>query len=185
MIAGSARGRKLVAPDGDTVRPTKDIVKEAVFSALDARGALVDMAVLDLFAGTGALAIEALSRGAERAVLVERERTALAAIAQNVETLGFGDRVRVIASDVATTLRAPQPPEAPFDLVFVDPPYGMDDADVTAVLAGLDAPGWLADDAIVSVERPARHHIVAPTRVANRLGPEFGDTLDVPVCWSH
>ncbi len=74
VIAGTARGRKLVAPPGDRVRPTKDMVREAMFSALDARGALVDASVLDLFAGTGALGIEALSRGAARAVFVERER---------------------------------------------------------------------------------------------------------------
>ncbi len=182
VIAGSARGRKLVAPAGDAVRPTKDIVREAMFSALGARGALVDAAVLDLYAGTGALAIEALSRGATRAVVVERDRSALAAIAQNVATLGFGDRVRVIAADVAATLRGPQPPEAPFDLVFVDPPYGVPDADVTAVLAGLDVPGWLADDAIVSVERPARHAVVLPSGWRTGWEREFGDTL-ASFCW--
>ncbi len=183
MIAGTARGRKLVAPAGDAVRPTKDMVREAMFSALDARGALADASVLDLFAGTGALAIEALSRGAAHAVLVERDRSALAAIAENVETLGFDDRIRVVAADVGATLRAPQPPrEAPFDLVFVDPPYGVPDADVTAVLAGLDAPGWLADDAIVTVERPARHAVVLPPGWRTGWEREFGDTL-TSFCW--
>ena len=77
MIAGEARGRKLVAPEGEAVRPTKDMVREAQFSALDARGAIVDAQVLDLYAGSGALGIEALSRGAARATFVERDRDAL------------------------------------------------------------------------------------------------------------
>jgi 16S rRNA (guanine966-N2)-methyltransferase len=182
VIAGSARGRKLVAPAGDQVRPTKDIVREAMFSALDARGALVDASVLDLYAGTGALAIEALSRGAARAVLVERDRSALAAIAENLETIGFGDRVRVAATDVGATLRGPQPSGAPFDLVFVDPPYGTPDPDVTAVLAALDAPGWLAEDAIVTVERPARHAVALPPGWRTGWEREFGDTL-ASFCW--
>jgi len=182
VIAGSARGRKLVSPPGDSVRPTKDIVREAMFSALDARGALVDAHVLDLYAGTGALACEAVSRGAARAVIVERDRTAVAAITANVETLGFGDRTRIVGADVGATLRAPRPPEAPFDLVCVDPPYGTPDEEVTAVLAALDGPGWLADDAIVTVERPARHPVVLPPGWRTGWEREFGDTL-ASFCW--
>src|SRR5882762_5905261 len=100
VIAGSARGRRLIAPEGESVRPTKDIAREAMFSALDARGALDGAAVLDLYAGTGALAIEALSRGAAAAVLVERDRAALAAIEANLEVLSDGERVDVVARDV-------------------------------------------------------------------------------------
>ena len=158
VIAGSARGRKLAAPPGDRVRPTKDMVREAMFSALDARGALVDATALDLYAGTGALGIEALSRGATRAVFVERDRAALDAISTNVAALRLGDHVRVVADDV-------------------DPPYDTTDEDVTALLEALDAPGWLAPDAIVSVERPARHPVVVPHGWRTGWERAFGDTL--------
>ena len=177
VIAGSARGRKLAAPPGDRVRPTKDMVREAMFSALHARGALVDAKVLDLFAGTGALGIEALSRGATRAVLVERDRAALDAISTNVVTLRLGDRARVVADDVGRFLRGPLPAGTPFDLVLLDPPYDTTDEDVTALLEALDAPGWLAPDAIVSVERPARHPVVVPHGWRTGWERAFGDTL--------
>jgi 16S rRNA (guanine966-N2)-methyltransferase len=181
VIAGSARGRKLAAPLGDRVRPTKDMVREAMFSALDARGALVDATVLDLFAGTGALGIEALSRGARRAVLVERDRAALDAISTNVATLRLGDRARVVPDDVARFLRGPLP-GTPFDLALLDPPYDTTDEDVTALLTALAAPGWLAPDAIVSVERPARHPVVVPNGWRTGWERAFGDTL-LTFCW--
>src|SRR5258705_2984943 len=108
VIAGHARGRRLVAPPGDRVRPTKDIARESMFSALVARGALDGAAVLDLYAGTGALAIEAMSRGAATAVLVEWDRSALEAIRTNVQVLPVdvpgaaptGARVAVVDRDV-------------------------------------------------------------------------------------
>ncbi len=177
VIAGSARGRRLVTPAGDHVRPTKDMVREAMFSALDARGALVGASVLDLFAGSGALAIEALSRGAERAVLVERDRAALHAITTNVTTLGLDERARVVASDVARFLAGPPPAEAPFDLVVADPPYDAPDPAVTAMLEALGAPGWLAADALVSVERPPRHPVEMPPGWSRGWERVFGDTL--------
>ncbi len=180
MIAGSARGRRLVAPEGDQVRPTKDIAREAMFSALDARGALDEAVVLDLYAGTGALAIEALSRGAAGAVLVERDRSALQAIRTNLQVLvaDASERVpaEVVARDVGRYL-AGGPPPVPFDVVFVDPPYATSDEDVTALLAALTAPGWLAAGAIVSVERPYRHPVVAPAGLSNGWARTFGDTL--------
>lgn len=189
MIAGSARGRRLVAPAGDQVRPTKDIAREAMFSALDARGALDDAIVLDLYAGTAALAIEALSRGAAAAVLVERDRAALEAIRTNLQVLqanpsanpstnpSMRPRVDVVARDVGRFLAAGPPPDAPFDLVFVDPPYDTADEDVTEVLASLMAPGWLAPGAIVSVERPVRHPVVVPAGLSTGWERTFGDTL--------
>ncbi len=144
VIAGSARGRRLIAPEGDQVRPTKDIAREAMFSALGARGALDGAAVLDLYAGTGALAIEALSRGAAEAVLVERDRAAVDAIRANIEVLSDDEPIVVVAGDVTRFLASDPPAEAPFDLVFVDPPYRTPDEDVTDLLAALAAPGWLS-----------------------------------------
>ena len=178
VIAGSARGRRLVAPEGDQVRPTKDIAREAMFSALDARGALDDATVLDLYAGTGALAIEALSRGAAAAVLVERDRAALDADPRQSPGARPGTARRsvaavdVVARDVGRFLAGGPPPDAPFDLVFVDPPYDTPDEEVTALLASLLAPGWLALGSIVSVERPVRHPVVVPPGLSNRLGAD-------------
>jgi 16S rRNA (guanine966-N2)-methyltransferase len=177
VIAGSARGRRLVVPEGDRVRPTKDIVREAVFSALDARGAIDRAHVLDLYAGSGALAIEALSRGATDAVVVERGRAALHAINANLHMLGLGDRASVLASDVARTLRDPPPPTAPFDLVFADPPYDTTDDAIAAMLEALASPGWLATDAIVVIERPAKHPVPAVEGWRTEWERQFGDTL--------
>jgi 16S rRNA (guanine966-N2)-methyltransferase len=177
VIAGSARGRRLVAPEGDQVRPTKDIAREAMFSALDARGALDETRVLDLYAGTGALAIEALSRGAAAAVLVEWDRSALAAIRENLEVLEPGTATEVVARDVGRFLAAGPPAGDPFDLVFMDPPYETPDDVITDQLATLTAPGWLAPGAIVSVERPRRHPVVAPPGLSNGWERTFGDTL--------
>ena len=177
VIAGELRGRRLVAPAGEAVRPTKDIVREAVFSALDARGAIRDAAVLDLYAGTGALAIEALSRGAARAVLVERDAAALAAIAQNVDQLDLASRTRVTRLDVGRFLAGPPPPEAHFGLVLADPPYDTSDAAAGALVAALAVPGWLAPGAIVAVERPARGGIDVPDGFRACWERTFGDTL--------
>jgi 16S rRNA (guanine966-N2)-methyltransferase len=198
VIAGSARGRRLVAPEGDSVRPTKDIAREAMFSALDARGALDGAHVLDLYAGTGALAIEALSRGAATAVLVEQDRAALAAIRTNLQVLepglpilepglrsagsasgraGTGSRAEVVARDVRRFLAAGPPERAPFDLVFVDPPYETADDIISEQLGALMGPGWLASGAIVSVERPRRHPVVPPPGVSTGWVRTFGDTL--------
>jgi 16S rRNA (guanine966-N2)-methyltransferase len=176
VIAGSARGRRLSVPPGDDVRPTQDRVREAMFSALDARGAIVDAAVLDLYAGTGALAIEALSRGATSAVLVERSRTAAASARLNVETTGFAAVARVETRDVASFLAAP-PREAPFDLVLCDPPYDVAEEELAAVLDALARPQWVASDGLVVVEGPARSNVTS--RDGLRVGWErrFGDTL--------
>ncbi len=124
VISGELRGRRLVAPRGWKVRPTSDRVREAIFSALGAK--VADARVLDLYCGTGALAIEALSRGAARATLVDRDtRPALG----NVERLGLRDRVELVRADAGRWLAsAPAGPDVPlFDLVFVDAPYRLAD----------------------------------------------------------
>lgn len=177
VIAGTARGRRLVAPEGDHVRPTKDIAREAMFSALDARGALDDANVLDLYAGTGALAIEALSRGAATAVLVEQDRGALVAIRANLEVLEPETVTVVVARDVGRFLAAAPASTGPFDLVFVDPPYETPDEVISEQLGALLAAGWLAPGAIVSVERPRRHPVEPPAGLSKGWERTFGDTL--------
>ncbi len=120
VVAGKVGGRRLVAPAGSAVRPTSDRVREAVFSSLEAMGAVQGARVLDLFAGTGALAIEALSRGASSAVLVEPDRTARGAVAQNLSSTGLEAEAQVVASEALAFLGRTTDR---YDLVLADPPY--------------------------------------------------------------
>ncbi len=121
VIAGEAGGRILKAPGGRGTRPTTDRVKESLFSIIAAY--LPKAAVLDLYAGTGALALEALSRGAASAVLVESEREATACIRRNCEIAGYAERCRVLRMPVAAALPLLAREGSPFDLIFMDPPY--------------------------------------------------------------
>jgi len=121
VVSGSHGGRTLRVPDGSDTRPTTDRVREAVFNALFSLGALADARVLDLFAGSGALGIEALSRGAVHATFVEQAPAALAAVRHNLETLGLTDRATVVAGDGRAFLTRHER----FDLVLLDPPYGF------------------------------------------------------------
>jgi 16S rRNA (guanine966-N2)-methyltransferase len=121
VVSGELGGRRLVTPAGTSTRPTTDRVREAIFNSLGSSGVLEGAVVADLFAGSGAVGIEALSRGAERCVFVERDRAALRALADNLDALDLGDRAKVLASDVmsvAGTIDA--------DIVFADPPYDFD-----------------------------------------------------------
>jgi 16S rRNA (guanine966-N2)-methyltransferase len=176
IIAGRARGRRLAVPPG-AVRPTKDMVREAVFSALSARNAIVDASVLDLYAGSGAYGIEAISRGAARALFVESERAAAATIEQNLATVGFDADGRVVHSRVGTFVGGPLPASGPVDLVFADPPYDVADDEVVALLGALTTPGWLAPDAVVVLERPTGAAIEPPTGLRATWERTFGDTL--------
>ena len=149
VIAGSARGRRLQVPDGTTTRPTSDRAREGLFSSLLSLLDLEDARVLDLFAGSGALGLEALSRGAGSATLVENDPDAVAVLRANVEHLGL-PRAFVVAQPVERFLAVDAEPR--YDLALVDPPY---DDDVVPVL-DLLVP-WLAADAVVAVERRTRN----------------------------
>jgi 16S rRNA (guanine966-N2)-methyltransferase len=122
VVAGEFRGRRLTAPAGGTTRPTTDKVREAVFNALASLDVIVDARVADLYAGSGALGIEALSRGAAHCTFVERDRAALAAIEANIATLAIRDRSRVLVADGIAAAR-----QLDVDVAFADPPYGFDD----------------------------------------------------------
>ncbi len=136
VVAGTYRGRRLVAPPGTLTRPTSDRVREAIFNTLFGLVDLTDTTVVDLFAGSGALGIEALSRGAASAVFVDDDRQARAAITANLTALGLTHRAKVVAGDAITWVeRAGRPVVA--DVVFADPPYGYDRWDV--LLAALTA----------------------------------------------
>lgn len=127
VVGGSARGRRLVAPEGADTRPTSDRTREAVFNALWSRGAVEGASVLDLYAGTGALGIEALSRGASHAVLVDRDRHACRAIVSNLEACGFRDRAEVVTAPARQFVDRAQTEDRRFDLAFCDPPYDFDE----------------------------------------------------------
>lgn len=150
IIAGIARGRRLTAPRGTATRPTADRAKEAIFSSWQQRFGIEGTRVLDLFAGTGALGLEALSRGAERVVLVEDSGPAAAAIRANIGAVGLPGAE--LAEMRASTYLAGAP-AGYFDRVIADPPYELADAAVTEMLAALRPA--LAADAVVTVERSA------------------------------
>lgn len=121
VVAGELRGRRIEAPPGNDTRPTTDKVREAVFNALGSLDLVRDAMVLDLYAGTGALGIEALSRGAASCTFVERDRTALRVLRANLDQLGVRDRTTVLAGNSLVMA-----PGVPADLVLADPPYGFD-----------------------------------------------------------
>jgi 16S rRNA (guanine966-N2)-methyltransferase len=153
IIAGAARGRRLETPAGETTRPTSDRVREALFSALEARGALRGHRVLDLFAGSGALGLEAASRGAAEVVLVDSSRQAAESARRNVAAIGM-PRVSVVVSSVQRYLD--RVPDRPVDVVFLDPPYVLAEAVLAGHLTALAERGWLAPHALVVVERSTR-----------------------------
>ncbi|MEW9551465.1 16S rRNA (guanine(966)-N(2))-methyltransferase RsmD [Nonomuraea sp. NPDC050783] len=154
IIAGSAGGRRLAVPPGRGTRPTSDRAREGIFLTLDSLYGLREARLLDLYAGSGAIGLEALSRGAAEAVLVESDPKAVRTIRENVRSLGLAG-ARVVADKVGRALAGP-PEGGPFDIVFADPPYAVPDAEVTAVLELLRDNGWLADEALVAFERESR-----------------------------
>lgn len=153
IVAGAAKGRRLTGPPTGT-RPTSDRAREALFNSLAGMIELAGTHVLDLFAGTGAVGLEALSRGAANAVLVESGRDAERVLRRNVETVALPGAV-VRRRPVEAYLDEADG-DGPFDFVFADPPYAYADAKLARVLAALARPGRLAEGAVVVVERSAR-----------------------------
>jgi len=153
IISGRAGGRRLETPKGAQTRPTSDRVREALFSAIESwAGSLQGLRVLDLYAGSGAIGLEAWSRGAEEVTLVESDRRTAELIGRNARAVGSD--ARVVARAVATVLA--ERPEASYDLVFTDPPYPLADDALATDLALLARNGWLAPEALLVVERASR-----------------------------
>lgn len=173
IVAGTAGGRRLRVPPAGT-RPTSDRVREALFNALSARMDFDGIRVLDLYAGSGALGLEALSRGASHALLIESDRKAAAVIRGNITDLdvpGAELRLGTVASVLATA------PAEPYDLVLSDPPYAVADAAVEADLRALSANGWLCGDALIVVERSARSPETAwPAGYSALKSRRYGET---------
>lgn len=154
IVGGGAGGRRLAVPPGRDTRPTSDRAREALFSALEAMtGGLAGARVLDLYAGSGAVGLEALSRGATAAVLVESDPRAVRVLRQNVAALGLPG-ASVVARAVSAYLG--EPPSEPFDVVFADPPYALPGADLAALLTAAGERGWIATGGVVVVERASR-----------------------------
>src|ERR1700690_4422789 len=160
VVGGSLRGRTIAAPKSQAIRPTADRLRESLFNVLiHTYGDPISGArVLDLFAGTGALGIEALSRGAAFTLFVDEGAEARALLRENAATLGLGGTSRIFRRD-ATKLGEAHP-VAPFSLTFLDPPYGHDLA--AAALASARAGGWLTSDALAVVEETVKAQFAAP-----------------------
>lgn len=158
IVAGKCRGRQIAAPKGRATRPTTDRVRENLFNVLENRISFDGLRVLDLFAGSGALGLEALSRGAAHCVFVESANAARAVIQANLETLGLMASSQILKRDAARLGVAGTLP--PFDLVFADPPYGkgLGDAAAQSLVDG----GWLNPGALVSIEESKDSQIAAP-----------------------
>lgn len=174
IVGGRLGGRTLAAPKSQAIRPTSDRLREAVFNIL-AHGyddPISGARVLDLFAGTGALGLEAMSRGAAFALLIDDGAEARALMRHNVEALGLGGVTRIFRRD-ATRL-GPVHPNAPFGLVFLDPPYRKGLAEKS--LASLRDGGWLAPDALVVVEEAADAGFAAPAGYVEIERRRYDDT---------
>ncbi|MEU5052887.1 16S rRNA (guanine(966)-N(2))-methyltransferase RsmD [Streptomyces sp. NPDC021096] len=155
VIAGAAGGRRLAVPPGTGTRPTSDRAREGLFSTwVSLLGTLDGTRVLDLYGGSGAVGLEALSRGAAHVLLVEADARAVRVIRENVRAIGLpGAEVR---SGKAEQAVAGPPPASPYDVVFLDPPYVVSDDELREILLTLRTGGWLTDDALITVERSTR-----------------------------
>ncbi len=174
VVGGDLRGRTLVAPRSEAIRPTTDRTREAIFNVIHHRrdGGLAGARVLDLFAGTGALGIEALSRGASQCLFVEEAAEARGIIRDNVEALGLIGRSKIFRRD-ATSMGEVGTIQ-PFDLVLADPPYGkqLGERALESVLAG----GWLAPGAMVMLEEAAGAPFALPRGFLLADERDYGDT---------
>jgi 16S rRNA (guanine966-N2)-methyltransferase len=154
IIGGRVGGRRITTPRGVTTRPTSDRVREALFSAVESWcGSLAGLRFLDLYAGSGAVGLEAWSRGAGVVTLIEQDRRTAQLIGANAKVLGF-NRAHVVAGAVSGALV--RPPTAPYDVAFLDPPYAQPEEDIAADLMALAKHEWLVPGAMVVVERGSR-----------------------------
>ena len=176
IIGGVARGRRLATPHGDRTRPTSDRVREALFSSVESWcGSLHDLRFLDLYAGSGAVGLEAWSRGAAHVTLVEQDRRTAALVAANARDLGC-EVAHVVTASAMTALS--RDPGAPFDVVYADPPYPLPTPDVVALLERLVGHGWLHDETLVVVERATRSQPLAwPAGLVGDRERRYGETV--------
>jgi 16S rRNA (guanine(966)-N(2))-methyltransferase RsmD len=176
IVAGTRGGRRLAAPPGTGTRPTSDRVREALFSTLESMAAVEGSRFADLFAGSGAVGLEAASRGARAVLLVESDPRAARVIRGNIASLELGAVCRLRASTVASALAAPA--EEPFDVVFADPPYAVGEDELAALLDSLVAQDWLAPDGVVVIERSSRTPEPRwPLYVTSHRAKRYGESM--------
>jgi 16S rRNA (guanine966-N2)-methyltransferase len=177
IVGGALSGRRFAGPPGDRTRPTGERVREAIASAIESRGGFAGTKVLDCYAGTGAMAFEAVSRGAVEAVLVDRDAKVARAIEKAAASLGIEDRCSAIAADLRTPAALERIAEAggPFDRVFVDPPY-EEAGSVGPLLSRLMEKGLLAPRCMLALEHAKKHPPVLPERLRILSHPRYGDT---------
>lgn len=156
IVAGTLGGRRLAAPAGSRTRPTSDQVREALFNTLRSMVDLAGCRFADLYAGSGAVGLEAYSRGAAAVLLVESQPAAARVARANIAALRAAPAVRLITAEVLTVLRRTAGTEPPYDVVFADPPYALPDQELVALQQALLDGGWLAPGAIVVIERATR-----------------------------
>ena len=174
IIGGNFRGRNLKVPDSVT-RPTSSRVREAVFSSVEhAVSGLSDLRVLDLFAGSGALGIEAISRGAAEVVLIEKDLRAVDVLHTNIAELKV-ENARVVIADVLQEVKQ-NSTRGKFDVVFVDAPYATADDEITEVILGLAANNWLDEYAVLVVERGSKSLVTWPKSYEELRKKVYGDT---------
>ena len=175
IISGTYGGRRLQAPPGDSTRPTTDRVREALFSSLQSEfGGLDGLRFLDLFAGSGAIGLEAASRGAVRVDLVESDRKAAQVISANIAALGARG-VSVATTTVERFLGVK--PKTSYDAIFLDPPYTFDQAALEQLLAVLGSEDWLAEDGVIVVERSRRGLFDWPDGIEPLRDKKYGETV--------
>jgi 16S rRNA (guanine(966)-N(2))-methyltransferase RsmD len=176
IVAGTRGGRRIGTPPGRDTRPTSDRVREGLFSTLSAVTDLQDSRFVDLYAGSGAVGLEAASRGASAVLLVESDARAARIVRENIAALGLGQVCQLSAARVATALA--DSPGEPFDIVFADPPYAMDDQEIARMLTALVERPWLTADAWVVVERSTRSpEPLWPEGVTPDRSRRYGESL--------
>lgn len=156
IIAGEKKGHRLQTPKGRPTRPTLGRVREALFTKLYHEREFQDLRVLDLFAGSGALGLEALSRGAAHAVFVEKANAALASLRANIQNLGWYERTEIVNADALVYVKNPRPHQPRFGLILLDPPYARDLAHKTLIALADHSAAWLPHDGLVVAQTDVR-----------------------------
>lgn len=174
VIAGIAKGHKLSVPSGQHIRPTADRVREALFSVLGER--VLESRVLDLFAGSGALGIEALSRGAASCIFVDSSRKSIQAIIKNLEKTKFQVEAEIIKGNVESVLEQLITRAEQFDLIFLDPPYRIKLTDLKVMLERLSRESLINHDGIVVIEHSSKIDLIGIDRLINKATKKYGDT---------